>query len=111
MPVQLKWRDNESKWILKRILAEYIPREMFVRPKMGFSIPIFSWFSQHMDVLFEHYFAKHRIEKTGVFNANAVLAEYKKYKWNKQNNKEYNIEKMWRILSFMMWWDKWCEKL
>ncbi len=111
MPVQLKWRDNESKWILKRILSEYIPREMFVRPKMGFSIPIFSWFSQHMDVLFEYYFAKHRIEKTGVFNADAVLAEYKKYKWNKQNNKEYNIEKMWRMLSFMMWWDRWCEKL
>jgi asparagine synthase (glutamine-hydrolysing) len=111
MPIDLKWRNDESKWILKQILSEYVPREMFNRPKMGFSIPIFSWFSSHMDVLFEHYLTKERIDKTNIFHTTAVLNEYEKYKWNKQNNKEYNIEKMWRILSFMMWWDKWCEKL
>lgn len=111
MPLDLKWRNDESKWVLKQILGEYIPRELFIRPKMGFSIPIFTWFSQRMDVLFEHYLTKDKIEKTNIFNTNTVLNEYRKYKWNKQNNKEYNIEKMWRILSFMMWWDKWCEKL
>lgn len=111
MPVDLKWRNNESKWILKQILSEYIPREMFTRPKMGFSIPIFNWFSQHMDVLFDYYLTKEKLDKTNIFNTATVLNEYEKYKWNKQNNKEYNIEKMWRILSFMMWWDKWCEKL
>lgn len=111
MPVELKWRNNESKWILKQILSEYVPREMFTRPKMGFSIPIFNWFSQHMDVLFDYYLTKEKLDKTNIFNTATVLNEYKKYKWNKQNNKEYNIEKMWRILSFMMWWDKWCEKL
>jgi asparagine synthase (glutamine-hydrolysing) len=111
IPAGLKWRNNESKWILKEILAEYIPKDFFNRPKMGFSIPIFNWFSQHMDVLFETYLQKEKIEKTGIFNYAEVLKEYNKYKWNKQHNKEYNIEKMWRVLSFMMWWDKWHEKL
>jgi hypothetical protein len=64
-----------------------------------------------MDVLFETYLQKEKIEKTGIFNYAEVLKEYNKYKWNKEHNKEYNIEKMWRVLSFMMWWDKWHEKL
>ncbi|MBS1773709.1 MAG: asparagine synthase (glutamine-hydrolyzing) [Bacteroidetes bacterium] len=109
MPLDLKFRNNESKWILKEILSEYVPKEMFMRPKMGFSIPIFSWFSQSMDVLFEKYLTPSNIERTGLFNTSEVLNEYQKYLWNKQHNKEYNIEKMWRILSFMMWWDRWVE--
>lgn len=111
IPSNLKWRNGESKWILKEILAEYMPRDLFIRPKMGFSIPIFNWFSEQMDVLFNTYLTPEKLESTGIFNSNEVLKEYNKYKWNKAHNKEYNIEKMWRILSFMMWWDKWYQKL
>lgn len=107
MPVSVKWRNGESKWILKELLADYIPREMFMRPKMGFSIPIFKWFSASMGDLFEYYITQDRLDATGIFNTNEVLHEFRKFKWNKERNKEYNIEKMWRILSFMMWWDKW----
>jgi asparagine synthase (glutamine-hydrolysing) len=111
MPQRLKCKDGQSKWILRNILRKYVPDELHNKRKMGFSIPIFKWFSEYMDSLFEHYLAPERLDKTGIFNTNEVLREYKKYKWNKQHNKEYNIEKMWRILSFMMWWDKWYEKL
>lgn len=111
MPLSLKLRNGETKWILKELLADYIPRELFNRPKMGFSIPIFKWFSENMDHLFNFYFTPQKIEATGIFNTKEVLHEYKKYNWYKEKNKEYNIEKMWRILSFMMWWDKWNQKL
>ena len=111
IPMRLKYRDGQSKWILRQILGEYIPEKYFNRPKKGFSIPIFQWFSQYMDTLFEHYLERKRLEQVGLFNTEEILHEYKKYKWNKEHNKEYNIEKMWRILSFMMWWDRWNEKL
>jgi asparagine synthase (glutamine-hydrolysing) len=111
MPMHLKQRNGQSKWILRQILGEYIPEHLFNRPKKGFSIPIFKWFSEHMDNMFEHYLTYDRLEKTGIFNTDEVLHEYNKYKWNKKHNKEYNIEKMWRLLSFMMWWDRWNEKL
>ncbi len=111
MPENLKYRNGQNKWILKQILGKYVPDKFFNRPKKGFSIPIFKWFSEHLDNMFAHYFTAARIEKTGIFNTEEVLREYDKYKWNKKHNKEYNIEKMWRMLSFMMWWDKWNEKL
>lgn len=111
MPENLKYRNGQSKWILRQILGKYVPDKFFNRPKKGFSIPIFKWFSEHLDNMFAHFLTPERIEKTGIFNTAEVLREYNKYKWNKKHNKEYNIEKMWRLLSFMMWWDKWNEKL
>ena len=111
MPENLKYRHGQSKWILRKILSKYLPDQYLNKPKKGFSIPLFKWFSEHLDNMFAHYLTPERIEKTGIFNTDEVLREYHKYKWNKKRNKEYNIEKMWRILSFMMWWDKWNEKL
>lgn len=47
------------------------------------------------------------VRKVGVFNVEEVEREYKKYLYFKKRGQESNIEKMWRLLSFMMWWDKW----
>jgi asparagine synthase (glutamine-hydrolysing) len=107
MPLSVKYKNGQSKWILKEILAEYVPKEYFIRPKKGFSIPIFKWFSEHMDHLFDIYLSPEKIKATGIFNEKEVEREVRKYKWNKRNGKESNIEKMWRLLSFMMWWEKW----
>lgn len=107
LPIHLKYNKNDTKIILKDILAQYVPRQLFERPKKGFSIPIFKWFSQHMDQLFEHYLNPAMVSKVGIFNVDEVEREYKKYHYFKSRGQESNIEKMWRLLSFMMWWDKW----
>lgn len=107
LPSSLKWRSGTSKWILRKILSEYIPEGYFQRPKKGFSIPIFNWFSNHLDKQFQEYLQPHRIKATGIFQEKEVALEYKKYLYFKQRGEESNIEKMWRILGFMMWWEKW----
>ncbi len=107
MPLDLKLHNGESKWILKEILHQYLPGDLFMRPKMGFSIPIFHWFIHKMDDLFHEYIKPETIAQTGVLNTGEVMHEFKKYEWYKKHHKEYNIEKMWRILSFVMWHKKW----
>lgn len=107
MPFDLKYKNGSTKWILKEILAEYIPRAYFERPKKGFSIPIFQWFSTNLDELFHHYLQPEKIRATGLLNENEVAREIKKYNYFKRQGTEANMEKMWRILSFMMWWEKW----
>lgn len=43
-PRDWKVRGTQGKWLLKRALEPYLPREVLYRPKQGFSIPISSWF-------------------------------------------------------------------
>jgi asparagine synthase (glutamine-hydrolysing) len=107
LPLRMKIRNGVTKYILRRILYQYHPEKLFNRPKQGFSIPIFNWFSRELDNLFEEYLEPNRVNSTGILNSHVVSMEKKKYHLYKAKGKDYNIEKMWRILSFMMWHEKW----
>lgn len=111
MPPNLKYRDGKTKYILRKILFGYIPESMIDRPKRGFSIPLFKWFTAELGDLFSHYFTEEKLTEIPVFSSKEVLHEYRKYSYYRERGKEYNIEKMWRILSFLMWWDKWNQKM
>ena len=106
LPLSMKFRNGEGKYLLKKVLGRYLPSSLFDRPKRGFSIPIFDWFSADLDSLFSHYLNPQTIRKDSVLNPAEVQHEFSKYIYNKKRGKEYNIEKMWRILSFMMWQEK-----
>ena len=44
LPVkEAKYRNGQSKWLLKQLLGRYLPRTLFQRPKQGFGIPIHDW--------------------------------------------------------------------
>ena len=43
IPLDLKYRNGESKYILKKILSRHIPPELYERPKKGFASPVDSW--------------------------------------------------------------------
>ena len=42
--VGLKVRGREGKYLFKKALEPYLPPEILYRPKMGFSVPLASWF-------------------------------------------------------------------
>ena len=43
LPWQVKLREGQTKWILKRALEPVLPREIVHRPKKGFGMPIGRW--------------------------------------------------------------------
>jgi len=44
LPPALKLRGREGKYFFKKALEPYLPNEILYRPKMGFSVPLASWF-------------------------------------------------------------------
>jgi asparagine synthase (glutamine-hydrolysing) len=43
LPSRLKYRGGKTKYVLRQILAKYVPRELWERPKSGFAIPLRDW--------------------------------------------------------------------
>ncbi len=44
LPPALKLKGKQGKYIFKRSLEPYLPREILYRNKMGFAVPLASWF-------------------------------------------------------------------
>ncbi len=44
LPPSLRIRGGQGKWLMKKALEPYLPRDILYRPKMGFVTPISSWF-------------------------------------------------------------------
>jgi len=43
LPTGVKVRDGRGKWILRQVLARYVPRSIFEGPKRGFDVPVGAW--------------------------------------------------------------------
>lgn len=43
LPVSFRYKVGQKKRLLREILKEYLPEELFNHPKKGFSVPIGSW--------------------------------------------------------------------
>ena len=44
----LKYRESKGKWILRKLLSNYLPEHIVNRPKKGFAIPINHWLKNYL---------------------------------------------------------------
>jgi len=44
LPVGMRLRGGQGKWLMKKAMERYLPRDILYRPKMGFVTPIGAWF-------------------------------------------------------------------
>ncbi|MFA6115688.1 MAG: XrtA/PEP-CTERM system amidotransferase [Sphingomonas sp.] len=44
LPVSMRLKGGQGKWLLKKAMERYLPRDILYRPKMGFVTPISAWF-------------------------------------------------------------------
>ncbi|MBP6432879.1 MAG: asparagine synthase (glutamine-hydrolyzing) [Ferruginibacter sp.] len=103
LPIEYKYNKGQKKYILKEIVHDYIPKTMMDRPKMGFGIPIASWLQNELKPFVDLYFDEAFVEKQNIFNN----AEVQKVKHAFYNGKTERAEKIWFLLMFQMWYDKW----
>lgn len=48
LPTEFKFKGKNQKRILKDILYQYVPKEIFNRPKAGFTMPFETWFREDL---------------------------------------------------------------
>ncbi|MCM8732140.1 XrtA/PEP-CTERM system amidotransferase [Hephaestia sp. GCM10023244] len=44
LPVSMRLRRGQGKWLMKKAMERYLPQNVLYRPKMGFVTPISAWF-------------------------------------------------------------------
>ena len=70
---------------------------------MGFGIPIADWLQNDLKPFVDRYFEAGFIVKQNIFNPN----EIQRIKNSFYEGKIERAEKIWYLLMFQMWYDKW----
>lgn len=103
LPDNYKYHEGIKKRILRDIVHKYIPTELMDRPKMGFAIPIAEWLTTDLRDYVEEYISKEKIDSQGIFEWSEIEKIKKAFFGGK---KEYDV-KVWYVLMFQMWYERW----
>ena len=102
IPSEIKYKNGVKKYILKEITHKYLPKQMMDRPKKGFGVPIQDWFKEDLKYYLEEYINEKELKVHNLFNIEYVLQLKLSY-----FNHNDNINKLWYILVFQMWYKRW----
>ncbi len=102
IPYSLKFRNGKTKWILRKILKNYVPEDLTERPKMGFGIPLNDWLRGPLREWAENLLNEKKLSDEGFFNPKLIREKWEDY----ISNKNKLLYDLWNVLMFQAWRDE-----
>jgi asparagine synthase (glutamine-hydrolysing) len=99
LPLNLKIRDGQGKWLLRQMLYKHVPREMIERPKQGFGMPIDSWLRGPLRDWAESLLSETRMRREGFFHPEPIRQKWQEH-LSGARNWQYHL---WDVLMFQAW--------
>ena len=106
LPSELKYNKGVKKDLLKKITHKYVPKELLNQPKTGFAIPVYDWLRNDLKEHVYLYINEEQLRKHNYINIKEALKLRDDFLSGK---KGYEI-KIWLIIMFQMWWNRWMDK-
>ena len=105
LPEKFRFNGIQNKPLLRKVAENYLPNEVLKMPKRGFSFP-------------QHHFIKNEekvqnfiignlesLKKRNFFKSEIIDA------WWKNQNNPYDCVKIWQLVTFELWYQKYFENL
>lgn len=103
LPVDMKVRNGQGKWILRQALNTFVPAPLMDRPKMGFGIPLESWLRGPLQDWASDLLDERRVRDQGFLNADVVTNEWTQLCAGGGGHQH----KAWALLMWMAWVEHW----
>jgi len=97
-----KYSFGNQKRILKDVLYQYLPSELFDRPKAGFTMPFREWFRTELkEYVLDSLSSSelHKIPGINVVRTQEIIQEHMSGKWNR-------YPQIWKLLVLSQWLKK-----
>lgn len=101
LPFEYKLRHGKSKWVLREILYQYVPRQLIDRPKIGFGVPVNEWLRGPLRAWAESLLDVRKLEQQGYLDVGVVQRVWQEHVSGARNWGE----RLWAVLMFQSWFD------
>ena len=98
MPERMKLRGMTTKWVLRQAMKDRLPEEILSRKKMGFPVPVGSWFRGEWRHLLDEFVTSTRALSRGHFEPDAVRAIVSAHLAG-----DNHTERLWSLLTLEIW--------
>ncbi len=89
--------NRSGKYIIKKLLSKFFPKDFIHRPKMGFGVPVDIWFKQQNI---------HEIIQERLLSRDAGIAPYFNQKYINKMLKKERTNRLWMLLFLEEWFQQ-----
>lgn len=103
IPLNLKLHGIKTKYVLKKLMENKLPREIVFRKKKGFGVPLAEWITGDLKPLVLDLLSEGRIKEGGLFNYEHVSKLLEDHFARRADNRKL----IWTLMVFELWSKKW----
>jgi asparagine synthase (glutamine-hydrolysing) len=94
IPEKFKQNGSTGKWVLKKAMEPYLPKEVIYRPKTGFGVPVRRWIKHDLSEMLADFLSFDSVKRRGIFSPFAIQQLI-------INNKSDKIDASYTLLSLL----------
>ncbi len=99
LPLRMKLRGVTTKYILREAMKSSLPPEILSRKKMGFPVPVGSWFAGPFRHVIDEFVLSPRAAARGLFDMNAVSSMADRHLRGEQKHDQ----RLWALVNLEIW--------
>jgi asparagine synthase (glutamine-hydrolysing) len=99
LPERMKLRRGTTKYVLREAMKGFLPEVILSRSKMGFPVPVGSWFRDQYRVITHEYVLGERARARGLFENEAVRSLVEEHERGAENH----WERLWSLVNLEVW--------